>query len=310
MNSRAPLPSSLNTDGFLVRDALTVGVAPNRLRAADLAIMFRGARTAGDDRLAALRPLMTHDAAFCGPTAATLWGLPLPLRWMDDQQLHVSLLGNRRMRRPGVVSSRRQHGDVRWVRGLPVLDPVSTWISLGGLLRQDDLTAAADRIVSGTLKTQPLASLADVDEALRLAGSARWIRTLRASRGDVRVGAWSRPETLLRLLIERAGLPEPTLNSPVLLRDGSTVYPDIAWPEYRIALEYDGRWHDADGQRSSDSDRHERLVDAGWMVVRVRAKELFDQPSALVARLVRRLRERGFVLTHDIEESQMVSVPR
>jgi hypothetical protein len=124
------------------------------------------------------------------------------------------------------------------------------------------------------------------------------------------VGAWSRPETLLRLLIVRAGLPVPALNAPVILQDRMTVYPDITWPEYRIALEYDGRWHDAVGQRASDSDRHERLVDAGWIVVRIRSVELFDQPSALVARLVLRLRDRGFVLTHAIEESRMVGVPR
>jgi hypothetical protein len=185
MNSRAPLPSSLNIDGFRVRDALTAGVAPNRLRAADLSAMFRGVRSAGDDRLAALQPLMSPDTAFSGPTAAKLWGLPLPLRWAGDQELHVSRLGNRRMRRPGVVSSRRTRGDVQMVRGLRVLDPVSTWISLGGLLRPDDLTGVADRIVTGTLTTRPLASVDELDAALVAAGSARWIRTLRTSRADV-----------------------------------------------------------------------------------------------------------------------------
>jgi hypothetical protein len=310
MNSRAPLPASLSRDAFRVREALAEGASRNRLRSSDLTTLFWGGRSFGADRLTALLPLMSTDAAFSGPTAAKLWDLPLPLRWRSDDQLHVSHLGNRRMRRAGVVSTRRGSGDVRVVGGFPVLDPVATWFSLGGFLHQDDLTAVADRIVTGTMKTPALATPAELDAGLKAAGRARWIRRLRSARGEVRVGAWSRPETLLRLLIVRAGLPEPELNVPVLLDERRQVYPDIAWPEYRIAIEYDGRQHDGETQRAADGDRHERLVDAGWIVVRVRATDLFDQPSAVVARLVRRLATRGFVATHSIDESRMVCVPR
>lgn len=256
-------------------------------------------------------PLMAPGDAFCGPTAAQLWQLPLPLRHSTDPSLHVSLLGNRRMRRPGVVSSRRGHGIPMWLDGLPVLDPVATWISLGRVLSASDLTAALDRLVSGTLKTPALASLAEVDTVLDAAGSPRWIRRLRSARGDARVGAWSRPETLLRLLIVAAGLPEPTLNAPVALADGDVAYPDLAWPEFRIVIEYDGHWHTTLlGQGDSDTDRHERLVDAGWLVVRVRAADLFDRPSAVIARLVRRLRDRGFTVSGPIEESRIARFTR
>lgn len=310
MNQRTPLPSALS-DSFRVVTALEAGVSHKRLRAADLTSAFHGARVIGNDRRRALLPLLDVDDCFCGPTAAQLWGLPLPLRCTNDPHLHVSLLGNRRMRRPGVVSSRRSTGEPASLDGLPVLGPIATWMSLGGILSTPDLTAALDRVISGTLKAPPLASLAHVDAALDAVGSPRWIRRLRAARADARVGAWSRPETLLRLLIVGAGLPEPTLNAPVDLGDGALAYPDLSWPEFGIVIEYDGRWHGTrPGQSDADADRHERLVDTGWMVVRVRAAELFDRPSAVIARLVRRLRDRGFTVADSIEESRMARFTR
>ena len=109
----------------------------------------------------------------------------------------------------------------------------------------------------------------------------------------------------MRLLLVRAGLPEPTLNAPVALLDGGFAYPDLAWPEYRVAIEYDGRWHDEPGQRAADSERHERLVDAGWLVVHVRSDDLFDRPSAVVARIVSRLRDRGFTLGKSVQWARM-----
>jgi hypothetical protein len=311
VNQRKPLPADLHPDAFRVRDALVAGASRKRLRAGDLTADFRGARSRTDDLRRALLPVMSPGDAFAGPTAAQIWQLPLPRREGHDTRLHVSLLGNRRVRRPGVVSSRRHDGSPRIVDGLPVLDPIATWMSLGGILSSPDLTAVLDRLITGTITTPPLGSLDAVDIALDAAGSCRGIRRLRAARAAARVGSWSRPETLLRLLIVGAGLPEPTLNSPVALEDGGYAYPDLAWPEFLIAIEYDGRWHDsAPGQPDADAVRHERLVDVGWTVVRIRAGELFDQPFVVVARLVRRLRDRGFVVKSSIEESRVARFTR
>jgi hypothetical protein len=200
------------------------------------------------------------------------------------------------MRRPGIVASRRNtlNGVVR--DGLTVLDPVSTWISLGELLPPWDLTAVADRLVSGTLTAPALSSIPELGAGLVAAGRVPGIRALRTALVDVRVGSWSRPETLVRLLLVNAGLPEPVLNTLVAIDDRRFAQPDIAWPELRIALEYDGRWHDDPRQRAADLDRHERLADAGWIVIHARAAELFGQPSALVARVIRRFRQRGSLI--------------
>ena len=311
MNQRKPLPVGLHPDAFRVADALDAGVSRKRLRAGDLTTHFRGARARTNDLRRALLPVMASGDAFTGPTAAQIWQLPLPRRQSNDPRIHVSLLGNRRMRRPGVISSRRVSGIPVVFDGLPVLDPIATLMSLGSTLSSPDLTAVLDRMITGTLTTAPITTLAEVDAALDAAAARRGIRRLRAARVDARMGAWSRPETLLRLLIVGAGLPEPTLNAPVALSGEGFAYPDLAWPQFMIAIEYDGRWHDSTpGQPDADAVRHERLVDAGWMVVRIRSGELFDRPTVVVARLLRRLGDRGFELGSPIHESRVARFTR
>lgn len=263
-----------------------------RLRTSALARPHHGVRSTSDDRLAALVPLMRADHAFTGPTAAKLHGLPLPRRLAEDARIHVVAFSDRRMRRPGVVGTRSDDGRIVTIRGYPVLDPVSTWMSLAGLATVDDLVVVADRIVTGDRGVRPMASIGELDQAIRSQPGRRHVRDLRAALPWVRVGAWSAPETLLRLLIIRAGLPEPELNMRVVLRSGEVVRPDLSWAAVRVAVEYDGSAFHRRDDWDRDALRHERLVDDGWLVVRVRADDLFRHPEALAERLRRRLASR------------------
>jgi very-short-patch-repair endonuclease len=49
---------------------------------------------------------------------------------------------------------------------------------------------------------------------------------------------------------------------------------DLAFPAYRLAVEYDGVWHGAPLQVGSDRDRLNRLHAAGWKVVFVTREHL------------------------------------
>ncbi|GAA4371857.1 hypothetical protein [Agromyces bauzanensis] len=50
----------------------------------------------------------------------------------------------------------------------------------------------------------------------------------------MRIGAESRPETHLRLLLVTSGLPEPLLNDPTSLLDGEVLHPDLKYVQWRI----------------------------------------------------------------------------
>jgi very-short-patch-repair endonuclease len=66
---------------------------------------------------------------------------------------------------------------------------------------------------------------------------------------------------------------------------------DFAWPERKVALEYDGLWHAEPGQFARDRRRLNRLREAGWTVVFVTAEDL-RSPRALVDRVARALSAR------------------
>jgi very-short-patch-repair endonuclease len=56
---------------------------------------------------------------------------------------------------------------------------------------------------------------------------------------------------------------------------------DFAWPEHRLALEYDGAWHGEPDQLRRDRRRLNRLAAAGWRVRFVTAAEMY-RPEEIV----------------------------
>jgi very-short-patch-repair endonuclease len=96
--------------------------------------------------------------------------------------------------------------------------------------------------------------------------------------------AESPQESRLRVLLSLAGLltvPQYTVRD----EEGHFVARvDLAFPELRLAIEYDGTWHGGAGQLSQDRRRMNGLSAAGWTVFYVTAADMHD-PVLLVARL-------------------------
>ena len=83
------------------------------------------------------------------------------------------------------------------------------------------------------------------------------------------------------LTMVEAGLPRPRCQHPVYDGAGQLLHRlDFAWPEERIALEYDGDEGRADNDLIRDADLRRR----GWLVFRAQADDLHD-PTALSIRL-------------------------
>ena len=109
----------------------------------------------------------------------------------------------------------------------------------------------------------------------------------------MRHGAESRPETLLRLLLGRAGFPEPLLQAEIV-DDGGHFhgFADLYYPEFKVIVEYDGDHHRTRvSQYDRDITRIDEFIASGNAVVRVRAARLFRSPSS-IAPLVLRAHER------------------
>lgn len=265
-------------------------------------------------------PLLADDAFYSHFTAAVLWEVPLPDRLFgrlgepvvspafDPEIIEVSVVWpHRAPRGSGVrghaVRPNMAHATVHPISGLRVATPATTWAMLAGRMPHPyDLVAAADHFVRvarspfhapAARVDPPLTTIAQLAAALE-AGRRRGAAQLREALGRVRTGSHSRTETWTRLSIVDAGLPEPDLDHDVFDDHGMFLgCVDLAYPRWRIAIEYEGTHHSSGAQWESDIDRYARLEDAGWKVIRVTRRMLFRAPGMLHQRVRAAIAERS-----------------
>lgn len=121
----------------------------------------------------------------------------------------------------------------------------------------------------------------------------------------IREGTDSSMETRTRLALMKYGLDCPQVNYPVSAgRGGKTMYLDLAYPEFKICIEYDGSHHAA--QWLGDVRRRQMLEDAGWKYVQVTSMDLGDHAAeeTLAGRVVDRIRDvTGFLVPLDTRKT-------
>ncbi|MHC3000165.1 endonuclease domain-containing protein [Microbacterium sp. HJ5] len=306
---RSPLPPELG-NRFTTAAALAAGVKPSRLRSSDLVQPFHGVRavravspeakpSTPEDRVLelvdhyALR--MTEHEFFTHVAAAVIWGLPLPITVFAGRPLDVGVFAPRRNAsgsrtkghsvKPGFAHVVR-HPEL----GVRVTTPASTWAMLGGDLQLRDLVAVADAAVRVPMHENDRPALATIDQlrAALSAGRRTGIARLRTALPLVCERSCSRPETWLRLLLIDARLAVPSANFDVYADGRWIARVDLAYPDLRIALEYEGEHHLTDSaQWHLDIARAERLVEAGWRVIRVTKADVFRDPAPLIDRVRR-----------------------
>nr|WP_246383233.1 hypothetical protein [Microbacterium proteolyticum] len=291
---------------------MQLGVSRRRLRAADLSSPFSGVRTRSappDDAFeASVRRRSAEYAArmrecefLCLVAAVVAWGAPLPssvFRIRDgsnrlvERPLDVGvLLPSRASRARGVrgTSIAAGMGGVRTepVSGLRATSPATTWAMMGTLLQRDDLVAHGDAFVREPMRSgdpPALATTAELTAALE-AGRRRGAVTLREALSLVRTRSRSRKETETRLVLMAAGLPEPSLNWPVVVEGRVVALIDLAYPERKVGFEYEGEQHLTDPRQwARDIRRNEMLADLGWRIIRVTASDLAEHRVQFVER--------------------------
>jgi hypothetical protein len=198
----------------------------------------------------------------------------------DDVELTMPP-GSHMVRVTGLRTRRAalSRADVVRRRGLRTTTPASTAVRLAGFLPRDAAVAAVDRLVQ--------AGVVDLTSIRARAAGAYGPGSARARAvADLADGLAESPqETRVRLIISGSRLPAPVAQLRVLDDAGRFVARvDFAWPEQKLALEYDGLWHAEPGQFARDRERLNRLREAGWRVVFVTAADL-RHPEQLVARI-------------------------
>jgi hypothetical protein len=228
----------------------------------------------------------------CGPSAvlshrsaAALWGLRA-----DDRTSIDVTAPNRRGRVPARIDAHRHNSlrpqDRTSVRGIPCTNVSRTLLDLAGVAAVHQLRSAISEA-----EVLGLFDSAAVQELMRCSRGRRGVARLRLLVSELDPQTASTRSELERrflALCERVGLPPPEVNVPLEVA-GVSLTPDFLWRDARLVVEADGRkYHDTGTAFERDRRRDQRLMLAGWQVIRCTWRQVVDEPTDL-ARTLRKL---------------------
>lgn len=226
-----------------------------------------------------------------------VWGYPYPGIWSVHAPIVVVVAtGSARVRRSGVAGRRLAEGrTVPWrVDGIPIIDPIAALFMCAAALTEDQVVIALDALISeadnypGLRAGRPPHTVTDIEQRLQAWGRFPGSRRVRDGLSRAREGVESPKETETRLLIVSGGLPEPVVQHEVHESGLLIARSDLAYPDLKIAIEYEG-----DGHRTSrdqwrrDIQRQRELEDLGWIVIRVTQLDLARDAAPLLDRIRR-----------------------
>lgn len=219
-------------------------------------------------RAAAL--LLPRGAAVGGRSAAALHGAPPPgygdpvtvivppsVKWNGPRGIRVHTAGL-------PLGTIQRSGD-----DVPYTDVARTAWDVAAL----ETTATAVGVLDALVRARTLDP--DVLRRLLWSGRRRWrSRQVRRAFELVDGRSESPPESWVRVACALAGLPAPVPQFDVVEDGVWLARADLAWPEARVIVEYEGEYHFAGVQIARDDARIQRLVAAGWRVIRLAAHDL------------------------------------
>lgn len=165
---------------------------------------------------------------------------------------------------------------------VPVTPPLRTAWDIAALEPLGTAVAALDAMVGAGVVSIPRLT------ALARGSSGRWgVTRVRRALELVDGRAESPPESRVRVALVLAGL-EPVPQYEVRVGGEVIARVDLAFPEARVAIEYEGAYHFEGDQIVRDDVRYARLRAAGWIVIRISAPDLRNL-DAVVAQVVETL---------------------
>ena len=271
-----------------LRQAIGANQITRALDAGRLVRLWQGAyalpERAGDlrTRLLAADLTLGVESAACTDTAAALYGFDLS----SDSRIHVIA--------PGACASKSKQLVLHRDRILSPLVRLSGQLTVG---------AAETAVAVAARQRDGMRALAVLDAALRSRAAARdemrevadlsRINNIRRVRMLI---DWADPraesprESWLRWLVLDARLPAPQPQHWVQTRSDQWYRLDLAWPEFKVACEYDGVEFHTGERLFADRARLNALTRMGWKIAFVTAPMLWSGRDALVADLTSWLR--------------------
>jgi len=283
-------------DAFSVASAEAAGISRDRLRTPALHRPFRGVRSIDQPKtfrefMDCYVPRLKTAQRFGGITAARDWGLPLPSEWTPEEPLEVVVSSSAAAPKIRGIRGRRLREDrasTFTLKGHPVVDPVAALFMCAAELTVAQAVVMLDALLTTASNYpalgpgRPLSTRDEIIRRLSEWGKFPGCRTIRTALSRARERVESPKETETRLLLVDSGLPEPVVQYEVWADGRMLGRTDLAYPELKVAFEYEGDGHRTDKEQwRGDIQRQRHLEGKGWIVMRLTQADL-DEPELLV----------------------------
>jgi hypothetical protein len=194
---------------------------------------------------------------------------------------------------PGVVVRRtddlsRKH--TAKAGGIRVTNVARTVFDLAGILDETEFDRVAEAcLLERRVRMEGLSEMLTTLGRRGKPGTVVFRRFLQLRQGgDPRA---SKLELAGRAALERGGLPRPVPQAPVPW-DPSRRFDD-AYPEWRLAIEWDSRqWHSQRAAMEADRRRDRQAAAHGWVILRFTWQEVANSPSEVVGTVRSLLEQR------------------
>jgi hypothetical protein len=251
-------------------------VIAGRMRGGWLTRVHQGVYLVGPlaaEHTAAMAAVVATDGVVSHYPAAVLW------EWRPPREGSIDVTVPRKLRsRPGLIVHRAtlNPADITRRHGIPTTSAARTLLDLAAT----EPTAELDRALNEAM-LQRRVSTRSLNEQFsrypRHRGTAALTKLLESEPALTR----SDGETIGRDLIRKAGLPQPESNVRI---EGYEV--DLVWREHNLIVEIDSwAFHSMRSSFEGDRRRDQRLIGAGWRVVRLTGRQLVFEPELVVATL-------------------------
>ena len=290
-------PSTLHRKVFRARDAIAAGlVTSENLRSQAWRRLFRGVYAGASLTItheilcaAAITFVAPPGATVAGRSAATLYGARIGTEAVEllvPPGAPVSRLAGLTVHRGAIAPDDRLRRE-----RIPVTTPARTCWDLAQWLEPVEAVVWIDALLAlGRVTIDDLCVHLERCRAEAVRGFRRFEKALSLVDGR----AESPQESRLRARLALGGLRPPAVQYEIYDDAGRFVARvDLAWPELKVAVEYDGLWHvGSAAQMHADRRRLSGLASQGWTVLHVTSARLRDDLAGVMSELRAALRRR------------------
>ncbi|HET8979458.1 MAG TPA: DUF559 domain-containing protein, partial [Solirubrobacteraceae bacterium] len=216
------------------------------------------------------------------------------LRPSNRARIDVTVPGRSAPQVKGVTAHRSNtltRADTTVVDGIPCTTIARTHLDLAAVVPRHHTERALNQAeVMGVFDLRALRD--QIDRNPRAPGTAQLSAALALYKEDT-APTESETEAVFVALCRSAGLPEPDRQVWFDFDDGGDpIRADFVWRAQRLVLEVDSpTYHGTARAFESDRRRDQRLVRAGWRVVRVTRRQLEEDPASVVELVTDLLRD-------------------